>query len=189
MALSLTHAEALTIMAKGTLYFPAAKHYPMLATPSVHCDMCLRGNINSCIGFEDRDLCMWCAERITSGVLGVQQMPCPVPPHIPKVGACTQTRMYEDSARRRRETPTTLMKQDSAMYQDPSHPLYTLYNWWGGTIERRNPVAIQTEHLVANKTQDSVCNVGERPMTTTDIPPDPHGMIGIMRLPTTRKLE
>src|SRR3989338_6568818 len=53
------------IMQFGTYYHPAAEHYSYKAC-SVYCDRCQRGDLRSCIGYKDRDLCLGCAATLDS---------------------------------------------------------------------------------------------------------------------------
>lgn len=50
------------IVKNGTYYNPAEKHY--LVGSIVNCDRCLRTNIESSIGYYNKDLCMACVSQI-----------------------------------------------------------------------------------------------------------------------------
>lgn len=110
--MSISHTLALEIISKGAFYSPAAKHYPSIMRANVHCDLCLRENIPVCVGWGEKDLCMRCVERITSGPMGVTGLSgLPDIPNPFRSGVTT--RMMQDSVRRPGE-PTTLMMQESA---------------------------------------------------------------------------
>lgn len=51
------------IVEYGTFYFPAWKHYNRPA--NVVCDRCGKSNLQSCIGYSNKDLCLQCADVIT----------------------------------------------------------------------------------------------------------------------------
>lgn len=53
------------IVTYGIFYFPAWKHYGRPGA-NVICNKCGRGNLTSCIGYGEQDLCLLCADAITS---------------------------------------------------------------------------------------------------------------------------
>jgi hypothetical protein len=58
------YSELKNIVEKGTYYYPAWKHYE---TPSsrVSCDRCSKNDLISCIGYENKDLCLNCCQAVT----------------------------------------------------------------------------------------------------------------------------
>lgn len=52
--------DLLIIVEKGTYYYPAYKHYGRMT--NVCCDFCSKSNLDCCVGFEDKDLCLRCVE-------------------------------------------------------------------------------------------------------------------------------
>jgi hypothetical protein len=48
----------------GQYYNPAHKHYQHHARVNVVCDRCKKKNLDACIGYQDLDLCLSCAERV-----------------------------------------------------------------------------------------------------------------------------
>lgn len=129
--MAVPHELALEILNKGTLYVPATKHYADRVNPRVVCDYCRRDNLSACIGYKEYDICLPCADRLTSGPVGLPALPDPfasVPPTPPEDSVRQRepywqmplTRMMQDSVRWR---PMTKMMQDSirftaAMKQD-----------------------------------------------------------------------
>ena len=51
------------IVEHGTYYFPAWKHYHHGA--NVICDKCHREHLSACIGYNNQDLCLSCADQMT----------------------------------------------------------------------------------------------------------------------------
>lgn len=52
----------LEVARRGTYFYPAYKHYGTVT--NVQCDRCHRTNLKSSIGFNDKDLCLKCAENL-----------------------------------------------------------------------------------------------------------------------------
>lgn len=52
------------VIDNGTYYYPAWRHYGSNHTDVV-CDRCLKHNLTACIGYEEQDLCLRCADEIT----------------------------------------------------------------------------------------------------------------------------
>ncbi len=52
----------ITIVREGTFYYPATKHYD--GKGPVACDFCFVEGIDSCISYEDYDLCLSCVNEI-----------------------------------------------------------------------------------------------------------------------------
>jgi hypothetical protein len=50
------------IIKHGKLYFPASSHYDM--NTIVVCNRCYKNDLQICIGYEDKDICLECAEKI-----------------------------------------------------------------------------------------------------------------------------
>lgn len=70
------------IIRYGTFYFPAYKHYGVKA--SVRCDRCQRSNLNSCIGYGSKDLCLNCAEIVSNSIYCTNEvLPHPYDPLNP----------------------------------------------------------------------------------------------------------
>lgn len=44
----------------GKYYYPASSHYNNDSI--IQCDRCFRSNLHSCIGFENLDICLSCAQ-------------------------------------------------------------------------------------------------------------------------------
>ena len=60
-----TSTMSFTDVAKhGQYYNPAHKHYQHLTRVGVVCDRCKKKNLDACIGYQDLDLCLSCAERV-----------------------------------------------------------------------------------------------------------------------------
>ncbi len=84
----------LKILDYGTFYYPAWKHYGH-STTEVVCDRCLKHNLSACIGYNDQDLCLKCADELSNPnikyyheqyIAPVQipiQVPVPVPIRVP----------------------------------------------------------------------------------------------------------
>jgi len=66
------------IIQNGNYFFPAWKHYgnPQL---NVTCDRCNKTNLQACIGYGDRDLCLLCADNLTS--FNIKPIIFPIPPN------------------------------------------------------------------------------------------------------------
>jgi len=56
--------EFIDIIKKGRVYYPAIEHYNN--SPNVQCDRCYRNNLEICIGYNDKDLCLPCADILAS---------------------------------------------------------------------------------------------------------------------------
>jgi hypothetical protein len=59
----------------GRLYKPATSHYPTKPNITVKCDHCDRENLVACIGYNDRDLCLTCADDIMEKYLKTKIQP------------------------------------------------------------------------------------------------------------------
>jgi len=57
----------LKVIDHGTYFFPAWKHYGRQTI--VVCDRCNESHIKACIGFDDKDLCLSCADELTRGLI------------------------------------------------------------------------------------------------------------------------
>lgn len=62
------------ILKYGTYYYPANKHYS--GKGSVGCDRCKKTKLTSCIGYEQMDLCLICADELSN--------PSTIPEESPK---------------------------------------------------------------------------------------------------------
>jgi len=51
-------------VAHGKFYYPAWKHYGR-ASAAVVCDSCQRPNLAACIGYDNCDVCLRCADNLT----------------------------------------------------------------------------------------------------------------------------
>lgn len=58
---------------QGKYYYPAVKHYHNGAI--VQCDRCLRTNLKCCIGHQQIDLCLSCAQLISMNIKYPQPSP------------------------------------------------------------------------------------------------------------------
>lgn len=95
------------ITTNGQFYYPAWKHYARKC--DVACDRCQRHNLKACIGYGDMDLCLKCADAITSfGPLGG---PEPSPAPAPAPGPFMVTNMEQKQFQPPIE-PLTFMLQD-----------------------------------------------------------------------------
>lgn len=52
------------IAKKGMYFCPAYKHYGQMT--NVVCDRCNKTNLKACIGYNDKDLCLKCADSLTN---------------------------------------------------------------------------------------------------------------------------
>lgn len=52
--------DLLIIIEKGIFYYPAYKHYGKIT--NVWCDFWSKSNLDCCVGYEDKDLCLRCVE-------------------------------------------------------------------------------------------------------------------------------
>lgn len=107
------------IVEKGIFYYPAYKHYGHgLHGLNVCCDFCSKSNLDCCVGFENKDLCLRCVELFVENnkknnndnnkplMTNLYQQ---TNPHI-------ITRMMQNSVRRNPShdiSTTTYMMQDS----------------------------------------------------------------------------
>lgn len=57
---------------KGTYYYNAASRYP---SGKVICDSCQKSNLDSCIGYNEFDLCLSCAQTIRSSIRDTTDTP------------------------------------------------------------------------------------------------------------------
>jgi len=48
----------------GKFYYPATSHYPN--SLNIQCDRCYKNDLQSCIGYEDIDLCLKCVDLLTN---------------------------------------------------------------------------------------------------------------------------
>jgi len=152
--------DLLIIVAKGTFYYPAYKHYGKVT--NVCCDFCSKSNLDCCVGFEDKDLCLRCVElfvendkinnipQMTDFYLNPQQQ---TNPHI-------ITRMMQDSIRRYPSSTfmTTNMMQDSIRRNPPNNVMRT--KMMQDSV-RRNP------STMTYMMQDSVMQRVQDPSTLT----------------------
>jgi hypothetical protein len=53
----------------GIYYNPATSHYLNQPNCNVVCDMCNRSSLKICIGYDDCDLCMRCADTLSTNAL------------------------------------------------------------------------------------------------------------------------
>jgi len=53
--------ELLEVVKKGTLYYPAQDHY-LNQTNNIQCDRCYRNNLEVCISYNHKDLCLPCVD-------------------------------------------------------------------------------------------------------------------------------
>jgi len=53
--------ELLEVVKKGTLYYPAQDHY-LNQTINIQCDRCYRNNLEVCISYNQKDICLPCAD-------------------------------------------------------------------------------------------------------------------------------
>ena len=60
----ITRVEAINIIKNGTYYYPANKHYSN-SDVIVVCDFCGKNNLNTSIGFNDKDLCLICVDNLS----------------------------------------------------------------------------------------------------------------------------
>lgn len=56
--------EFIDIIEKGRVYYPAIDHYNN--SPNVQCDRCFRNNLEICIGYSNKDLCLPCADILAN---------------------------------------------------------------------------------------------------------------------------
>lgn len=78
---SLSDSKYLEIVQKGIYYYPATKPYSEFDNPVVRCDRCNKNYLESCIHYENYDLCLICAHTITSIHKSTYKSPKPHKPH------------------------------------------------------------------------------------------------------------
>lgn len=84
------HTPLHQVATYGTLYRPATAHYPHKSNCIVNCDNCNRQNLLACIGYNDKDLCLRCADDMIdrnrpSPPISFPPVPFPQPYYPPPV--------------------------------------------------------------------------------------------------------
>lgn len=57
--------QILKILEEGKFYWDLKKRYPTFGV-NIFCDLCYRTNLQSCLGYDKYDLCMYCVAELTS---------------------------------------------------------------------------------------------------------------------------
>lgn len=104
--------DLMNVIQKGKYYYPAFRHYSQFSFANVICDYCNKSNLNSCIGYENKDLCLNCIEHFTNNMEKVSQT-IKFEDMI-KPNQQIKTKMMQDSVRKNNnQNIHTYMMQDS----------------------------------------------------------------------------
>jgi len=108
--------DLLIVVEKGTFFYPAFTHYGK--ETNVCCDFCSKSNLDSCIGYGDKDLCLRCVELFVENEKNknLHQLSDLYRHPQQQTNPHFMTRMMQDSVRRNTTTSgfmTTNMMQDS----------------------------------------------------------------------------
>lgn len=136
--------DLLTIVEKGTFYYPAYKHYGRIT--NVNCDFCSKSNLDCCLGFLDKDLCLRCVELFVDNDKNkYSQLADLYKPALEtqsqsqtkkKINPSFLTRMQQDSVRPQiitnmmQDSVKTYMMQDTVrtkMMQDSVRPMKNIF--------------------------------------------------------------
>ena len=113
----MTSALFVDIATKGSYYYPASKHYNVLTR--VQCDRCRQTNLPACIGYQNADLCLKCADEVMRDFM-VRQPSC-----RPNKGDLTPEMM--EAAKKHNDEWEDRLRQERESYDGP-------YEWLNGSI-------------------------------------------------------
>ena len=145
----ITDIQAKHIIENGKLYMPATSHYAHLYQTKVvvSCDYCSKSNLKICVGLDQFDLCMDCAQRIAD------------------VFYNENNRTYTESLGNIRPYPLSRMIQDSVTRQSPTTymPTYMMQDSIVATTNMMQDSIVATTNMMqdsivdtTNMMQDSV---------------------------------
>ena len=157
--------DLLIVVEKGTFFYPAFTHYGK--ETNVCCDFCSKSNLDSCIGYGDKDLCLRCVELFVENEKNknLHQLSDLYRHPQQQTNPHFMTRMMQDSVRRNTTTSgfmTTNMMQDSVRRNTTTSGFMTT-NMMQDSV-RRNTTGGFMEN---NMKQDSIRHIVNDPTLVT----------------------
>lgn len=114
------------VLRKGVFYFPASDHYsnPNNPNPVVNCDRCNQNNLPCCIGFQNYDLCLSCADAIVKASVDASVKPGLSQGVLPQMSQSLQSSQSPHSGQEqiKRETAPCSQQQHVGYFPMPKKP-------------------------------------------------------------------
>ena len=111
-------------IAKNGMYFcPAYKHYGQMT--NVVCDRCNKTNLKACIGYDNKDLCLKCADALTNMITETNiYTPISVVRDMPSY----RTRMMQNMITNRNDNDLIKTKMMQDLFKPPINDIYEPHN-------------------------------------------------------------